>query len=220
MVLWTSDWRIDTLVFQFFLTEPEVSPCSERPVDLVFLLDGSERLGNENFRLVREFVQKVPVRLGLSRGKNDRMRARLALMEFGKENENHLAFPLTHNHTIITDGIEGLPYLDTSSSVGPAILHAIDNIVGKGNDRLTRRNAEISFVFITDGVTNSTNLEEAVSAMRGAQVVSTVITTGSDIDQEVLMKLAMGDQDAIFKGKDFSEMLGFSLFERFIRWVC
>uniref|UniRef100_A0A3P8VN63 Collagen alpha-2(VI) chain n=1 Tax=Cynoglossus semilaevis TaxID=244447 RepID=A0A3P8VN63_CYNSE len=201
-------------------SEPEVSPCSERPVDLVFLLDGSERLGNENFRLVREFVQKVPVRLGLSRGKNDRMRARLALMEFGKENENHLAFPLTHNHTIITDGIEGLPYLDTSSSVGPAILHAIDNIVGKGNDRLTRRNAEISFVFITDGVTNSTNLEEAVSAMRGAQVVSTVITTGSDIDQEVLMKLAMGDQDAIFKGKDFSEMLGFSLFERFIRWVC
>lgn len=202
------------------ITEPAVAPCVERPVDLVFLLDGSERLGTDNFRHVREFVRKVAERLGLARSKTDRMRARLALVEFGKENENHVAFPLTHDPAVIADGIARLPYLDSSSSVAPAIIHTIDNVLGKGNTRQARRNAEVSFVFITDGITESNNLEEAVNAMRGAQVVSTVIATGSDVDQEVLQKLAMGDQDAIFKGKDLSDLSQSRFFDRFLQWVC
>uniref|UniRef100_A0A8C3ANQ7 Collagen alpha-2(VI) chain n=1 Tax=Cyclopterus lumpus TaxID=8103 RepID=A0A8C3ANQ7_CYCLU len=200
--------------------EPDVAACSQRPVDLVFLLDGSERLGMENFRHVSEFVQKVADRLGLANSKTDRMRARLALVEFGNETENHMAFPLTHDPAVIAKGIAHLTYHDSSSSIGPAIVYTIDNILGKGNVRKTRRNAEVSFVFITDGITDSNNLDEAVSAMRGAQVVSTVIATRSDVDEKILMKLAMDDKDAIFKGKDFSDMSMSSLFDRFIKWVC
>ncbi|KAL7385188.1 hypothetical protein ABVT39_017266 [Epinephelus coioides] len=198
----------------------DVAPCIQRPVDLVFLLDGSMRLGSDNFRYVREFIQKTADRLTLAHNKNDRMRARLALVEFGKENENHLAFGLTHDPAVIADGLARLPYLDTSSSVGPAIFHTIDNILGKGNARKTRRIAEIQFVFLTDGNTDTTNLDEAVSAMRGAQVVSTVVATRGEVDQSVLMKLAMEEPHAIFKGKDFLEMSQSSLFDRFIRWVC
>ncbi|XP_073329339.1 collagen alpha-2(VI) chain-like [Pagrus major] len=201
-------------------TEPDVAPCVHRPVDLVFLLDGSERLGPRNFQHVREFVTMVAFRLGLAESSNDRMRARMALIEFGKENENHVAFPLTHDQAVIADGVARLPYMDSSSSVGPAIIYTINNILGRGNTRQTRRNAEISFVFITDGYTDSRNLEEAVSAMHNAQVVSTVIATGSDTDQSILKKLAMGDRDAIFKGKDFSEFTQSRLFDRFIQWVC
>lgn len=207
-------------MFCFLISEPEVAPCLQRPVELVFLLDGSERLGLNNFKYVRKFVQEVSDRLVLARTRTDRMRARMALIEFSVNNETHMAFPLTHDRALIQDGIARLPYLDSSSSVGPAIIHTIDKILGKGNARKTRRNAEISFVFITDGITDSTNLEEAVSAMRGAQVVSTVIATGSDVDQEVLMKLAMNDQEAIFKWKDFSDLTQSSLFDRFIQWIC
>lgn len=56
--------------------------------------------------------------------------------------------------------------------------------------------------------------------MRGAQVVSTVVATRGEVDQSVLMKLAMEEPHAIFKGKDFLEMSQSSLFDRFIRWVC
>lgn len=206
--------------FFFVITEPDVAPCAQRPVDLVFLLDGSERLGSNNFQHVGEFVRKVANTLGLARSKTDRMRARLALIEFGNENENRVAFPLTHDPAVINEGVAGLLYLDSSSSLGPAIIHTIDKILGKGNARRTRRNAEVSFVFITDGITDSRNLEEAVSAMRGAQVISTVIATGSDVDQEVLTKLAMGDQDAIFQGKDLYRLSQSTLFDRFIQWVC
>lgn len=201
-----------------FITEPSVAPCVQRPVDLVFLLDGSERLGTKNFQHVREFLQKVSEHLGLARSNSDRLRARLALIEYGSK--NHVAFGLTHDPAAIADGIARLAYQDSASSAGPAIIYTIDNVLGKGNTRQTRRHAEISFVFITDGIFDKTNLEEAVSAMRGAQVVSTVIAPGNDVDQEVLMKLAMGDQHAIFKGKDMSELSQSSLFDRFIRWVC
>lgn len=189
-------------------------------MDLVFLLDGSERLGMKNFQHIREFVQKVVDRLGLARSRTDLMRARLALIEFGKENENHVAFPLTHDSAIIADGIARLPYLDSSSNVGAAILYSMRNILFKGNAGQTRRNAEVSFVFITDGITDKKNLENAVSAMRRAEVVSTVIATRTDVDQEVLRKLVMGDEDAIFKGKDLSDLSRSSLFERFIEWIC
>ncbi|KAM9346850.1 collagen alpha-2(VI) chain-like [Symphorus nematophorus] len=201
-------------------TEPDVAPCVQRPVDLVFLLDGSERLGPENFRHTLEFVQKVADRLTLARSKNDRMRARLALMEIGKENENVVAFSLTHEPTVITEGLSRLTYLDTTSNMGPGIIQAINNILKKGNNRHTRRNAEISFVFITDGITDTKNLEEAVSSMRDAQVVSTVIAPGNDVNQDVLMKLAMGDKHAIFKVQHLSTLSQSSLFNRFIRWVC
>ncbi|TKS67312.1 Collagen alpha-2(VI) chain [Collichthys lucidus] len=198
--------------------EPDVAPCVQRPVDLVFLLDGSERLGTKNFQHVRGFLQKVSEHLGLARSDTDNLRARLALIEYGSE--NHVAFTLTHDSAVIRDGIARLPYLDSASSAGQAIIYAINNILGRGNVRQTRRHAEVSFVFITDGIFNKENLEEAVSAMRTAQVMSTVIAPGSDVDQEVLTKLAMGDQHAIFKGKDINELSHSSLFDRFIQWVC
>lgn len=201
-------------------SELDIAACIGRPVDLVFLLDGSARLGTENFRYVHEFVQKVADTLVMARTRNDRMRARLALIEFGKENENHVAFPLTHDSAVIAGGIARLPYLDSSSAVGPAIIHAINNTLGTGRTRTARRGAEVSFVFITDGMTNSSGLDEAVSAMRTEQIVSTVVATGSDVDQEILTKLAMNDQNAIFKGKTFSDLIRSSLFDRFIRWVC
>ncbi|XP_013872175.1 collagen alpha-2(VI) chain isoform X2 [Austrofundulus limnaeus] len=201
-------------------TEPDVAPCVGRPVELVFLLDGSERLGEENFNRLRTFVQAVMDRLEMAKGKSDRNWARLALIEFGQENENQVAFPLTHDPKIISSGLTNLTYMDSSSTVGPAIIHAIDYLLGKGSTRKTRRGAEVSFVFVTDGVTGSGGLDEAVSAMRREQIVSTVIATGSDVDQEVLTKLAMDDQEAIFKVQKFSDMLQSRMLNRFIRWVC
>lgn len=202
------------------IPEPDVAKCVQRPVDMVFLLDGSERLGTENFRHVRGFLQKTAETLTLARNKSDRMRARLALLQYGKENENFVAFNLTHDPAIISDGVARMPYLDSSSSVGSAILYAINNLLSIRGTRQTRRNTEISFVFVTDGVTDISSLEEAIATMRRSQVLSTVIATGSDVDQDVLIKLAMGDQGAIFNGKDLSDLSKSGFFQRFIQWVC
>uniref|UniRef100_A0A672KPK6 Collagen alpha-2(VI) chain n=1 Tax=Sinocyclocheilus grahami TaxID=75366 RepID=A0A672KPK6_SINGR len=201
-------------------SEPAVANCIQRPVDLIFMLDGSERMGQENFRYAREFVENVANHLTLARGDNDDRNARVALQQYGDENQHQLAFKLTNNFTAITDGLAKLRYLDSTSNVGNGIIYAVNNIVTSRGTRLVRRNAELAFVFITDGVTSNKNLEEGVSAMRRAEGVPTVIAMGSDVDKEILAKLSLGDQTAILRGQDFASLNKASFFERFIRWIC
>lgn len=203
------------------VTEPEVAQCIDRPVDLVFLLDGSERLGHENFDQVRDFVQHLANHLTLARNKNDGHGARMALLQYGGENEHHLAFHMTHDLPSILEGLASMDYHDMSSSVvGAAISHTVDHVLMRLNVRQTRPHAELNFVFMTDGVTGTKGLEEAVDAMRNKQAVSTVIAMGTDVEQEVLEKLALKDQYAIFKGTDFSELNKHSFLDRLLQWVC
>uniref|UniRef100_A0A8C7TN30 VWFA domain-containing protein n=1 Tax=Oncorhynchus mykiss TaxID=8022 RepID=A0A8C7TN30_ONCMY len=203
------------------VTEPEVAQCIDRPVDLVFLLDGSERLGHENFNQVRDFVQHLANHLTLAQDKNDRQGARMALLQYGGEAEHHLAFHMTHDLPSILEGLASMDYHDMSSSmVGAAISHTVDHVLTRLNVRQTRHHAELNFVFITDGVTGRKGLEEGVDTMRNNQAVSTVIAMGTDVEQEVLEKLALKDQYAIFKGTDFYELNKHSFLDRFHQWVC
>lgn len=207
------------LLFLYFI-EPAVANCIQRPVDIIFMLDGSERMGQENFRYAREFVENVANRLILARGDNDDRNARVAVLQYGNENQHQLAFKLTSNFTTIADGLANMRYLDSTSNVGSGIIYAVNNIVTSRGTRLARRNAELSFVFITDGVTSNQNLEEGISAMRRAEGVPTVIAIGSDVDEEILAKLSLGDQTSIFRRQDFASLIKASFFERFVRWIC
>ncbi|KAL2302640.1 hypothetical protein Nmel_010069, partial [Mimus melanotis] len=132
--------------------------------------------------------------------------------------DQNVVFPLTHNLTEISDALAQIKYLDSSSNIGSAIIHAINNIVlSPGNgQRLARRNAELSFVFITDGITGSKNLEEAINSMKKQDVMPTVVALGSDVDMDVLLKLGLGDRAAIFREKDYDSLSQPSFFDRFI----
>ncbi|XP_035186950.1 collagen alpha-2(VI) chain isoform X1 [Oxyura jamaicensis] len=203
-------------------TELAVAQCTQRPVDIVFLLDGSERIGEQNFHRAHNFVEEVARQLTLARSDNDNMNARIALLQYGSEREQNVVFPLTHNLTEISNALAQIKYLDSSSNIGSAIIHAINNIVlSPGNgQRFARRNAELSFVFITDGITGSKNLEEAINSMKKQDVMPTVVALGSDVDMDVLLKLGLGDRAAIFREKDYDSLSQPSFFDRFIRWIC
>ncbi|XP_032548693.1 collagen alpha-2(VI) chain [Chiroxiphia lanceolata] len=203
-------------------TELAVAQCTQRPVDIVFLLDGSERIGEQNFQSAHHFVEEVARQLTLARSSSDNMNARIALLQYGSERDQNVVFPLTYNLTEISIALAQIKYLDSSSNIGSAIIHAINNIVlSPGNgQRLARRNAELSFVFITDGITGSKNLEEAINSMKKQDVMPTVVALGSDVDMDVLLKLGLGDQAAIFREKDYDSLSQPSFFDRFIRWIC
>ncbi|XP_034743007.1 collagen alpha-2(VI) chain isoform X1 [Etheostoma cragini] len=202
-------------------SEPAVASCVQRPVDVVFLLDGSERMGLEAHRRAKEFIENVARQLTLANGRSDERNARLALLQYGSPAEQRVEFALTHNLTVISDSLARMTYMDSSSALGRAIIHAVNNlVVPQQGDRLARRNAELAFVFITDGITASDQLDEGVSAMRRAEGVPTVIAMGTDTDEEVLSKVSLGDMSAVFRGADYSMLNQPSFFERFIRWIC
>ncbi|XP_077580266.1 collagen alpha-2(VI) chain [Stigmatopora nigra] len=204
-------------------TEPAVASCVQRPVDVVFLLDGSERMGLENHRRAKEFIENTARRLTLANGQSDERNARFALVQYGSPTEQRVEFALTHNLTVISESLAGVTYMDSSSALGNAIIHTVNNVVyrsGPQRNRLARRNAELAFVFITDGITSSEQLEEGVSSMKRAEGIPTVIALGSDTDEEVLRKVALGDMSSIFRGDDYTMLNKPSFFERFIRWIC
>lgn len=201
-------------------SEPAVASCVQRPIDVVFLLDGSERMGLENHRRARTFIENVARRLTLANGQMDKRNARFGLLQYGGQSEQRVEFPLTHNLTVIADSLASMTYMDSSSSLANAIIHAVNNLVKPTGGYLTRRFAELSFVFITDGITASDPLDEAVNAMKTAQGVPTVIAMGTDTDQAVLHKVALGDSSAIFRGMDYSTLDKPHFFERFLRWIC
>ncbi|KAM9719028.1 collagen alpha-2(VI) chain isoform 2-T2 [Menidia menidia] len=197
-------------------TEPAVASCVQRPVEVVFLLDGSERLGLENHRRAKEFISRVSRHLVLANGPADARNARLALLQYGSPEEQRVEFALTHDLNEISKSLSAMTYLDSSSSLGSAIIRAVNNVVTKK----ARINAEVSFVFISDGITSYDQLDEGVSAMKRAGGVATVISMGSDPDEEVLNKVSLGDRSAIFKGGDYTILNTDSFFDRFIRWIC
>lgn len=85
---------------------------------------------------------------------------------------------------------------------------------------MARRKAELSFVFITDGITSIDQLDEGVSAMRRAEGVPTVIALGTDTNEEVLRKVSLGDMSAVFRGDNYNMLNNAAFFERFVRWIC
>lgn len=200
-------------------TELYVAQCTQRPVDIVFLLDGSERLGEQNFHKARRFVEEVSHRLTLARRDDDPLNARVALLQFGGPGEQQVAFPLTSNLTAIHEALAGASYLNSFSHVGAGIVHAINHVV-RGARAGARRHAELAFVFLTDGVTGNDSLEEAVHSMRKQNVVPTVVAVGSDVDADVLSKISLGDAAAIFREKDYDNLAQPGFFDRFIRWIC
>ncbi|EGV98034.1 Collagen alpha-2(VI) chain [Cricetulus griseus] len=202
-----------------FPAELYVAQCTQRPVDIVFLLDGSERLGEQNFHKARRFVEEVSRRLTLARKDDDPLNARMALLQYGSQNQQQVVFPLTYNLTTIHEALERTAYLNSFSHVGAGIVHAINNVV-RGARGGARRHAELSFVFLTDGVTGNDSLEESVHSMRKQNVVPTVVAVGSDVDMDVLTKISLGDRAAIFREKDFDSLAQPSFFDRFIRWIC
>lgn len=199
--------------------ELAVAQCTQRPVDVVFLLDSSERIGQHNFRQAATFVEEVSRRLSLSKNDNDFNNARVALLQYGGKDEQAVVFPLTHNLTEIYQGLSRLTYYDSSSNIGNAIVYAINNILGD-RTRGARKFAETSFVLITDGVTGQEGLEESVTAMKKNNVVSTLVSVGSDLDIPVLKKLSLGEGAAIFKEKDYGRLTANAFMDRFVHWVC
>lgn len=109
--------------------EPAVASCIQRPVDTVFLLDGSERMGRENHRRAKEFIENVARRLTLASGPSDERNARLALVQYGSPTEQRVEFPLTHNLTVISDSLARVDYMDSSSALGSAIIYVVNNVL-------------------------------------------------------------------------------------------
>ncbi|KAG5271008.1 hypothetical protein AALO_G00174820 [Alosa alosa] len=184
-----------------------VAPLTQRPVDLLFFVDGSERMGPDNFVRVMHFIEKLSHEIPLSTREGDYKGARFAVMQFGGEQDPDLLLDFTAKRRSFTNLASRAVYRESSSTLGSAILFAANNLVnGGGRYRGVRPDAELSFVFITDGVTSDKSFAEGLAAMRKTNAVSMAISAGSDMDHDRLLQLVFRDKSLIFNLKSYKDL--------------
>ncbi|XP_041758486.1 collagen alpha-2(VI) chain isoform X2 [Coregonus clupeaformis] len=179
-----------------------LAPVIQRPVDILFFIDGSERTGGRKFISVLHFIERLSQSIPLS--KEVSSGARFAVLQFGGEQDPEVLLDFSNNHRKISSLVSKAVYRDSSSTLGSAILYATENLVSNpgGQFRGVRPDAELTFVFITDGVTSDKNF----ASMRRANAVGVAITVGSDIDRERLLQLTLRDKALIFNLKSFNDL--------------
>uniref|UniRef100_A0A674BCP7 VWFA domain-containing protein n=2 Tax=Salmo trutta TaxID=8032 RepID=A0A674BCP7_SALTR len=183
-----------------------LAPLIQRPVDILFFIDGSERTGGRNFISILHFIERLSQSIPLS--KEVSSGARFAVLQFGGEQDPEVLLDFSNNRRKISSLVSNAVYRDSSSTLGSAILYATEKLVSNpgGRFRGVRPDAELAFVFITDGVTSDKNFAEGIGAMRRANAVGVAITVGSDIDRERLLQLTLRDKALIFNLKSFNDL--------------
>ncbi|KAJ8353804.1 hypothetical protein SKAU_G00213710 [Synaphobranchus kaupii] len=186
----------------------KVAPLVQRPVDILFFVDGSERTGAQNFVSALRFIEMLSQEIPMAKKENDYKGARFAVLQFGGESPPEVLLDFSYSQSSISNVVNRAVYRDSSSALGEGIIFAADNLVNNRGGRYkgVRQLAERSFVFITDGVTSDKNFEEGIRAMRKANVVSTAIAVGPNIDRERLMQLVFKDRALIFHLKRYKDL--------------
>ncbi|KAM4705076.1 collagen alpha-2(VI) chain-like [Rhinophrynus dorsalis] len=198
-----------------------LAPLVGRPVDIVFFVDGSERTGRENFVQVLQFIQHVSQELKLATHDKDLNGARISILQYGGENEQNMLLDFTYNHTSFQTLPSRAIYYDSSSHIGNAILYAVKNIVqGRaGGHKGARQNAEVSFVFITDGMNNNKNFASGLDSIRANNIITCAIAVGSHVNSEKLAQLTLRDRNSLFMLKQYDQLFATPFVRNFIQWL-
>ncbi|XP_053570501.1 collagen alpha-2(VI) chain-like [Bombina bombina] len=201
--------------------ETSLGPLVGRPVDIVFFVDGSERTGIDNFVQVLQFIKHISYELKLATHDKDTRGARIAVLQYGGENEQNILLDFTYNLTSFQSLPSNAVYYESSSHVGTAILYALKNIVRSRNGGLkgARANAEISFVFITDGMNNNKNLVQGVESIRANNIVTSAIAVGSEVNSEKLSQLTLRDRASLFTLKQYNQLFTTHFVRNFVQWL-
>ena len=127
--------------------------CSQSPMDLVFVVDGSGSVAADNFEKQIDFVKAVVSNMTVSEDQT-----RIAMVQFSSFPETEFGF-LTDEDQLL-DKLDNVTQLIGGTNTGAAITYAYDNII-IGNQR---EGARICVLVLTDGfsfddvVTPSDNL--------------------------------------------------------------
>ncbi|KAM3929787.1 collagen alpha-2(VI) chain-like [Leptodactylus fuscus] len=198
-----------------------LAPLVGRPVDIVFFVDGSERMGTENFIQVLQFIKDIAEELKLAVSDNDSHGARISVIQYGGENEQTVLLDFSFNLTSIQTLPSKAVYYESSSHIGTGILYAIKNLVQSraGRYKGARKNTEILFVFITDGMNSNKNFIQAVNSLKENGIVTSVIAIGTVVNMDRLNQLTLKDNTSLFRLQTFQQLFSTTFIKHIVKWL-
>ncbi|OCT74908.1 hypothetical protein XELAEV_18033897mg [Xenopus laevis] len=175
--------------------------CGEGPVDLVFVIDGSKSLGEDNFEIVKQFVKGILDSLEISQ-----KAARVGLIQYSTHVRTEFTMAQYSSAKDVKKAVSQIKYMGRGSMTGLALklMHEKSFSEAQGARARPMRVPRVAIVF-TDGRAQDEVSEYAEKAKQSGITIY-AIGIGKAIDEE-LQEIASAPQEKhVIYAEDFSAM--------------
>ncbi|KAH9491826.1 hypothetical protein Btru_029845 [Bulinus truncatus] len=171
----------------------EETVCS-RPMDMVFVIDGSNSLGEDNFNVILKTVSTAVNSLVI--GPND---TRVGAVLYSKIVSGYIDLQTDVN--VFKTRVLNFEYPDETTATDLGILKAVDILMSQW------RNVPMTMIIITDGESDNrlkTKLEADAAKLKGINIWG--IGVGKGLDMSELDNLATNGAKQTFPIQDFNDL--------------
>ncbi|XP_069076625.1 matrilin-2 isoform X2 [Pleurodeles waltl] len=179
----------------------ECRRCTEGPIDLVFVIDGSKSLGEDNFEIVKQFVNGILDSLEISP-----KAARVGLLQYSTRVRTEFTLAQHSSAQEMKKAVSQMNYMGKGSMTGQALKHMFYKSFSEveGARASVFRVPKVAIVF-TDGRAQD---DVAVWAKKAKHHGITIyaIGVGKAIEEELREIASIPENRHLFYAEDFSSM--------------
>uniref|UniRef100_A0A8C8ZQJ4 Matrilin-2 n=1 Tax=Prolemur simus TaxID=1328070 RepID=A0A8C8ZQJ4_PROSS len=175
--------------------------CTEGPVDLVFVIDGSKSLGEENFEVVKQFLIGIIDSLAISP-----KAARVGLLQYSTQVRTEFTLRNFNSAKDMKKAIAHMKYMGKGSMTGLALKHMFERSFTQveGARPPSARVPRVAIVF-TDGRAQD-DVSEWANKAKANGITMYAVGVGKAIEEE-LQEIASEPTDKhLFYAEDFTTM--------------
>ncbi|XP_059821945.1 uncharacterized protein col6a3 [Hypanus sabinus] len=177
----------------------EVEPLEMSKRDVVFLIDGSDNIGNVNLPHVRDFVIRIIQQLAIGHDK-----VRVGLAQYSDDTEAEFYLNTYSSKTELLSQVKGLRLRGgATANTGSALDFAIKYYFTSSAGSRIQENVPQFLLLITGGRSND-DVEEAANALKRAAVMTFAIGV-NNADAAQLEEMAI-DPSLVFSVNDFRSL--------------
>ncbi|KAF3838994.1 hypothetical protein F7725_017711 [Dissostichus mawsoni] len=168
--------------------------------DIVFIVDESASIGNENFRLMREFLHLIVSSLDVSP-----KRVRVGIVTYNDVSTPQVFLNSFNDKDELLEYIKILPYNGGGTKTGEALNFTRENVFIKEKGCRKENGVQQVAVVITDGKSQD-EVSEAAITLRRAGVTIYALGIKDAIESELLEMASHPPDQHVFTRKSFTEL--------------
>ncbi|XP_045416673.1 matrilin-2 isoform X3 [Lemur catta] len=175
--------------------------CTEGPIDLVFVIDGSKSLGEENFEVVKQFLTGIIDSLAISP-----KAARVGLLQYSTQVRTEFTLRNFNSAKDMKKAVAHMKYMGKGSMTGLALKHMFERSFTQveGARPPSARVPRVAIVF-TDGRAQD-DVSEWANKAKANGITMYAVGVGKAIEEE-LQEIASEPTDKhLFYAEDFTTM--------------
>ncbi|XP_019627188.1 PREDICTED: collagen alpha-3(VI) chain-like [Branchiostoma belcheri] len=171
-------------------------PCSA-VLDLVFVLDGTGSVGEENFERIKAIVQKLVTNFNIGAGQT-----RVGIIQYANIQQMEISLDAYSDVDSLVEAIGNIGYIGGNTLTGQALDYTWK--FGFSPNNGARTGVVQVAIVITDGVSDD-EVSNPAQRMRKAQIVTYAVGIGSNLDNDQLLSIA-GTAGNVVMLSDFNRL--------------